>query len=75
MLYEGIGLERRPLEGLMWLTIARLSSPGDPVIQAHHEQAFSTADEDLRREAMVAAEAWITKRTGGPQAQVDAQAQ
>jgi hypothetical protein len=75
MLYEGIGLERRPLEGLIWLTIARLSSPGDPVIQAHHEQAFSTADEDLRREAMVAAEAWITKRTGGPQAQVDAQAQ
>jgi hypothetical protein len=72
MLYEGIGMERRPLEGLMWLSIARLSSPGDPVIQARHEQAFSTADEALRREAMVGAEAWIKKRTGGAQAQVDA---
>ena len=72
LLYEGIGLERRPLEGLMWLSIARLSSPGDPVIQARHEQAFSTADEELRREAMVAAERWVKKSTGGPQAQVDA---
>jgi hypothetical protein len=73
MLYEGIGLERRALEGLMWLTIARLASPGDPLIQAYHEQAFSTADEALRRDAMVAAEAWMQKRGGGgAQAQVDA---
>jgi TPR repeat protein len=72
MLYEGIGLERRPAEGLMWLTIARLSSPGDPIIQAKHEQAFSTADESLRRDAMLAAEAWMKKRTGGATAQADA---
>jgi hypothetical protein len=71
MLYEGIGVERRPLEGLTWLTIARLSSPGDPAIQAAHEQAFSTADEDLRRQAMAAAKAWIKKHTGGAQAQAD----
>jgi TPR repeat protein len=69
MLYEGIGVERRPLEGLMWLSIARLSSPGDPMIQSRHEQAFSTADEELRRSAMVAAEAWLKDRTGGEQAQ------
>lgn len=69
MLFEGIGITRRPREGLKWLTIARLSSPGDPVIQARHEQAFSTADEDLRRGAMASAEAWITNRTGGAQAQ------
>ncbi|MGH6923182.1 MAG: tetratricopeptide repeat protein [Propylenella sp.] len=74
MLYEGIGMDRRPLEGLMWLSIARLSSPGDPVIQARHEQAFSTADETLRRDAMLAAEAWIKQRTGGTQAQVDPRA-
>ena len=37
MLYEGIGMDRRPVEGLMWLSIARLSSPGDPLIQARHE--------------------------------------
>jgi hypothetical protein len=73
MLYEGIGVERRPVEGLMWLTIARLSSPGDPVIQARHEQAFSTADESQRREAMKLAQAWIARRTGGAQAQAQAQ--
>ena len=75
MLYEGIGVDRRPLEGLMWLSIARLSSPGDPLIQARHEQAFSTADEALRRDAMLAAEAWLHERTGGAQAQADAPAQ
>jgi uncharacterized protein len=69
MLYEGIGIDRRPLEGLMWLSIARLSSPGDPVIQARHEQAFSTADEDLRRQAMAMAQTWIDHNTGGAQAQ------
>lgn len=73
MLYEGIGLVRRPLEGLMWLSIARLSSPGDPMIQARHEQSFSTADEELRRNAMMAAEAWIEKHTGGAQAQAQAE--
>lgn len=72
MLYEGIGLDRRPLEGLTWLTVARLTSPGDPVIQAYHEQAFSTADEELRGQAMIAAETWM-QRTGGARAQVDVQ--
>ncbi len=74
MLYEGIGMDRRPIEGLMWLTIARLSNPGDPVIQGKHEQAFSTASEDERREAMALAEAWIAHRTGGAQAQAQAPA-
>src|SRR5215207_1630194 len=41
MLYEGIGVGRRPIEGLMWLSIARLSAPGDERIQARHEQVFS----------------------------------
>jgi TPR repeat protein len=69
MLFEGLGVERRPVEGLMWLSIARLSSPGDPVIQARHEQAFSTAGEEQRREAMAMAETWIAHNTGGAQAQ------
>jgi exopolysaccharide production negative regulator len=68
MLYEGVGIDRRPVEGLMWLSIARLSSPGDPVIQARHEQAFSTADESQRREAVALAKAWLANRTGGTQA-------
>lgn len=65
MLFEGVGVDRRPLEGLMWLSIARLMSPGDPVIQARHEQAFSTASEEQRREAMAMAETWISHNTGG----------
>jgi len=64
LLYEGIGVGRRPVEGLMWLSVARLSSPGDPVVQARHEQAFSTADEDDRRDAMAMAEAWLA--SNGP---------
>ena len=74
MLYEGIGLERRPVEGLMWLSIARLSSPGDPAVQARHEQAFSTATEEERRQAVQLAETWIANRAASPaqQAQADA---
>jgi TPR repeat protein len=77
MLYEGMGIERGAVEGLMWLSIARLSSPGDPLIQAQHEQAFSTASEDQRRQAMGMAEAWIAKRGAGAsraQAQAEPQA-
>jgi len=75
MLFEGIGMDRRPIEGLMWLSIARLMSPGDPAIQARHEQAFSTASEEQRRQAMAMAETWISHNTGGgPQAQAGAAA-
>jgi TPR repeat protein len=69
MLFEGIGVDRRPVEGLMWLSVARLSSPGDPLIQARHEQAFSTANEDQRRKAMAMAQAWVSHNVGGTQAQ------
>jgi uncharacterized protein len=72
MLFEGIGVERRPVEGLMWLSIAKLQSPGDPAIHSLHEQAFSTADEELRRQAMAMAETWIAHNTGGAQAQATA---
>ena len=74
MLYDGLGMERRPVEGLMWLSIAKLSSPGDPTIHAIHEQAFSTASEEDRRKAIGLAEAWMADRVGpqanmvGPQA-------
>jgi uncharacterized protein len=69
MLYEGIGVGRRPVEGLMWMSIARLSSPGDPLIQARHEQAFSTASEDERRRAMEDAEAWMANNLPHAQAE------
>jgi TPR repeat protein len=69
MLYEGIGVGRQPVEGLMWLSVARLSSPGDPIIQARHEEAFSTASEDERREAMGMAEQWLARNGVRTQAQ------
>jgi TPR repeat protein len=71
MLYEGIGVERRPVEGLMWLSLARLSNPGDPMIQSRHEQAFSTADEDQRRQAMALAEERLAAFGARAQAQAD----
>jgi TPR repeat protein len=69
MLFEGIGLERHPSEGLMWITVAKLASPGDPSIQARHEQAFSMASEVERVEAMHMAETWLGIATAGAQAQ------
>lgn len=61
LFYEGTGVERSIVKGLMWLTIARLNGHGDPVIQAQHEQAFSTADEKERKTATALAEDWIAK--------------
>ena len=72
MLYEGIGVGRSPTEGLMWLSVARLVSPGDPLVQSRHEQAFSTASEDERRRAMSLAEDWVA-RQGGQQPTASAQ--
>jgi uncharacterized protein len=54
---------------LMWLSVARLSSPGDPIIQARHEEAFSTASEDERRQAMGMAEQWLARNGVRTQAQ------
>jgi hypothetical protein len=65
LLFEGIGVGRRQVEGLMWLSVARLSSPGDPAIQARHEQAFSMADEEDRRDAVAMAEAWLSSNGTG----------
>jgi hypothetical protein len=57
----------------MWLSIARLSSPGDPLIQTRHEAAFSMASEEQRRDAVEQAEAWISRNAVGAQAQAQAQ--
>lgn len=71
MLYDGTGVGRRPLEGLMWLSIAQLSNPGDPLVQSRHEQAFATAGEEQRREAVAMAETWIAHNVAGSQAQAE----
>ena len=64
MLYQGLGVGRNATEGLMWLSIAKLLSPSDPLVQSRHEQAFSTASEEERRRAMVLAEEWVAREAG-----------
>jgi TPR repeat protein len=61
LLYEGNGVDRRPVEGLTWLSIAALSTPGDPQIRAMHEQAFSTATEEQRRDSLARAQDWLNR--------------
>ncbi|MGQ7791456.1 tetratricopeptide repeat protein [Faunimonas sp. B44] len=63
LLYEGIGIERNPVRGLMWLSIAQLTAKGDAGIQAKHEAAFSAAGETDRRTALTLAEDWLSRRT------------
>jgi TPR repeat protein len=62
MMLEGAGVQKNPVKGLMWLTIAQLGSRGDPAIQALHEEAFSAAEEAQRRAAIALAEDWIDRR-------------
>ncbi|MYZ50189.1 tetratricopeptide repeat protein [Propylenella binzhouense] len=63
LLYDGVGVERNPVRGLMWLSIAQISSKGDATIQAWHEAAFSAAAEGDRRAALALAEDWLKRRT------------
>jgi TPR repeat protein len=58
-------LPRKPLMGLMWLTIARAhcQTPEDDWIREMQEQAFSVAAEQDRRQAVRLAQEWIAKNT------------
>jgi TPR repeat protein len=56
-------LPRRPVTGLMWLTVARAAARGpeqDWIAEAQ-EQAFSLATEQERRQAMSQSQSWIAK--------------
>ncbi|WP_181702747.1 tetratricopeptide repeat protein [Chthonobacter albigriseus] len=63
MLFFGEEIEPNPVHGLMWLTIALKSAQttgrDDGTIRAAHEQAFSLANEDLRRKATQLADQWL----------------
>lgn len=64
MLFTGEGdLQRRSVQGLMWLTIARSRAQGatDDWIRDAQEQAFSVASEQERRQAVQLARDWIAK--------------
>ena len=57
-------LPRKPLVGLMWLTVARSHAPQTPAddwIRDLQEQAFSVAAEPERRQAVRLAQEWIAK--------------
>ncbi len=62
LMLEGVGIQRSPVKGLMWLSIAQLGGRGDPTIQALHEEAFSAAEEAQRRAAIALAEDWVARR-------------
>ncbi|MBZ8132571.1 exopolysaccharide biosynthesis protein [Afifella sp. IM 167] len=66
LLFEGVGIRRNAVKGLMWLSIARNSIHGDDEIQTLHEQAFAAASENDRRTAMALAEDWLSKSEPAP---------
>lgn len=61
------GFTRRPVQGLMWLTIARANAngAGDDWIREVQEQVFSVASETERRRGVADAQEWIAK-SGNP---------
>ena len=60
-------LPRRPVQGLMWLTVARAgaSGPQEDWVRDVQEQAFSVASEQERRRGVAEAQEWIAK-AGNP---------
>lgn len=64
LLFSGdVDLPKKPLMGLMWLTIARshATTADDDWIRDMQEQAFSVAPEADRRQAVRLAQEWIAK--------------
>jgi len=58
------GFPRRPVQGLMWLTVARAnagSSTAEDWIREVQEQVFSVATESERRRGVADAQEWIAK--------------
>lgn len=63
VLFEGDGVERQPVVGLMYLTIARSQAgPTDGWIFDMQERAVSLATETERRTAMAMADDWLDKQ-------------
>ncbi len=59
LLFDGIGLRRNPVRGLMWLSVARHNRIDDPEIQTLHEHALALASESERRTAAALTEEWL----------------
>lgn len=62
LLFEGDGVTRQPVLGLMFLSVAReRAESAEQWIREMHEHAFSLATETERRTALALAEDWIEK--------------
>ena len=59
MLLDGEQVPRQPVNGLKWLTIARLLDTSNPVVLDRQEAAFALADEVTRKKAVTLAEEWV----------------
>jgi len=66
LLFEGDGVKREPVLGLMFLSVARdRAGPNQDWIYKMQEQAVSVATESERRTAMALAEDWVEKNGPG----------
>ncbi|WP_172891552.1 tetratricopeptide repeat protein [Cohaesibacter sp. ES.047] len=59
LLLEGKTVPRQPVNGLKWLTIARMLDNGNAVVMDRQEAAFALADEATRKKAVELAEEWV----------------
>lgn len=59
LLLEGEQVPRQPVNGLKWLTIARLLDSSNPIVLDRQEAAFALADENARQKAVAMAEEWV----------------
>jgi TPR repeat protein len=67
LLFQGDGVQRQPVIGLMFLTVAReRAGGGEQWIRDMHEEAFSLASETERRTATALAAEWMAKNAVEP---------
>ncbi|PLW77735.1 tetratricopeptide repeat protein [Cohaesibacter celericrescens] len=59
LLLDGTQVPRQPVNGLKWLTIARILDSGNPLVLDRQEAAFALADEPTRQKAVSLAEEWV----------------
>lgn len=59
LLLDGEKIPRQPVNGLKWLTIARMLDSGNIHIRDRQEAAFALADPKVRKLAVTMAEEWV----------------
>lgn len=59
LLLAGDAIPRQPVNGLKWLTVARMLDSGNVDVRDRHEAAFALADPKTRKLAVTLAEEWL----------------